>query len=128
MTRLSFWSRPMPNHSRASSRTQSRKRCEGNERKDYSASKFENNLPVDLMSFDYLITKDKLDKQDELEDFLTTVTEFRTQAFSDCNVAELPQDAIVQFERKGFYKLDEAYREEGSRAVFFEIPSRPDNY
>jgi glutamyl-tRNA synthetase len=52
------------------------------------------------------------------------VTEFRVPAFADCNVADLPQGAIVQFERKGFYKLDEAYEGEGSRAVFFEIPSK----
>ncbi|KAI0478265.1 glutamyl-tRNA synthetase [Xylaria cf. heliscus] len=83
-----------------------------------------NLVPVELVSFDYLIMKDKLEKQDELENFLTPVTEFRTQAFADCNVAELPQGAIIQFERKGFYKLDEAYRGEGSRAVFFEIPSK----
>ncbi|KAI8954365.1 glutamyl-tRNA synthetase [Xylaria longipes] len=83
-----------------------------------------NLIPADLVSFDYLITKDKLEKHDELEDFLTPVTEFRTQAFADCNVAELPQGAIIQFERKGFYKLDEAYRGEGSRVVFFKIPSK----
>ncbi|KAI0182435.1 glutamyl-tRNA synthetase [Xylaria flabelliformis] len=83
-----------------------------------------NLIPVDLVSFDFLITKDKLEKQDELEKFLTPETEFRTQAFADCNVAELPQGSIVQFERKGFYKLDEAYKGEGSRAIFFEIPSK----
>ncbi|KAH9885017.1 glutamyl-tRNA synthetase [Xylariomycetidae sp. FL2044] len=86
-----------------------------------------NLVPVDLVSFDYLITKDKLEKTDELEDFLTPVTEFRVPAFADGNVAELPQGAIVQFERKGFYKLDVAYRGgegEGSRAVLFEIPSK----
>ncbi|KAI0483267.1 glutamyl-tRNA synthetase [Xylariaceae sp. FL0804] len=84
----------------------------------------DNLVPVDLVSFDYLITKDKLEKEDQLEDFLTPVTEFRTQAFADCNVAELPRGSIVQFERKGFYKLDEAPKGEGSRAVFFEIPSK----
>ncbi|KAI3325457.1 glutamyl-tRNA synthetase [Xylariaceae sp. AK1471] len=73
---------------------------------------------------DVKTTKKKLEKQDELEKFLTPVTEFRTQAFADCNVAELPQGAIIQFERKGFYKLDEAYKGEGSRAIFFEIPSK----
>ncbi|TRX93699.1 hypothetical protein FHL15_005375 [Xylaria flabelliformis] len=88
------------------------------------ATSNDNLIPVDLVSFDYLITKDKLEKQDELEKFLTPETEFRTQAFADCNVAELPQGSIVQFERKGFYKLDETYKGEGSRAIFFEIPSK----
>ena len=88
------------------------------------ATSSNNLVPVDLVSFDYLITKDKLEKQDELENCLTPVTEFRTQAYADCNVAALPQGAIIQFERKGFYKLDEAYKGEGSRPVFFEIPSK----
>lgn len=81
-------------------------------------------VPVDLVSFDYLVTKDKLEKQDDLDKFLTPVTEFHTQAFADCNVAGLPQGAIVQFERKGFYKLDETLEGEGSKAVFLEIPSK----
>ena len=81
-----------------------------------------NLIPVDLVSFDHLITKDKLEKDDRLEDFLATNTEFRTQAFADCNVIELPKGAVIQFERKGYYKLDVAYGE-GERMVFFEIPS-----
>ena len=82
-----------------------------------------NLIPVDIVTFDYLITKDKLEKEDTLENFLTPVTEFRSQAFADCNVMELPPGAIIQFERKGYYKLDVAYKEEGSRMVFFDIPS-----
>jgi glutamyl-tRNA synthetase len=83
-----------------------------------------NLVPVDLVSFDYLITKDKLEKEDTLESFLTPVTEFRKHAFADCNMMDLPQGAIVQFERKGFYKLDVPYNgDDGSRMVFFDIPS-----
>ncbi|KAI1341322.1 hypothetical protein F5Y15DRAFT_414437 [Xylariaceae sp. FL0016] len=37
----------------------------------------DNLAPVDLVSFDYLITEDKLKRYDELEDFLTPVTESR---------------------------------------------------
>ena len=83
-----------------------------------------NLVPVDLVSFDYLITKDKLEKQDELEQFLTPVTEFCIKARADCNVAELTQGTIIQFERKGFFKLDAAYKGDGSRAVFFEVPTK----
>lgn len=81
-----------------------------------------NLVPVDLVSFDHLITKDKLEKTDKLEEFLTPVTEFRTEAFSDCNVAGLERGAIIQFERKGYFRLDVAYTGQGSRAVFFEVP------
>ncbi|KAH8600667.1 tRNA synthetases class I, catalytic domain-containing protein [Bisporella sp. PMI_857] len=82
-----------------------------------------NLVPVDIVSFDYLITKDKLEKEDTLENFLTPVTKFRDRAFADCNMIELPQGAIIQFERKGYYKLDIPYKGDGSRMVFFNIPS-----
>jgi glutamyl-tRNA synthetase len=88
------------------------------------ASVSSNLIPVDLVSFNYLITKDKLEKQDRLENFLEPNTEFRTQAFADCNVTELSRGAIIQFERKGSYKLDVEYKSgEGPRMVFFDVPS-----
>jgi len=86
---------------------------------------YADNYTVDLITFGYLITKDKLEKDDNLEDFLEAKTEFRTQAFADCNVAELEKGSIVQFERKGYYKLDENYKA-GERMVFFNIPSGKD--
>jgi glutamyl-tRNA synthetase len=86
------------------------------------ASVESNLIPVDIVSFDYLITKDKLEKTDRLEDFLARNTELRTQAYADCNVKDLPKGAIIQFERKGYYKLDVAYGE-GEKMVFFDIPS-----
>jgi glutamyl-tRNA synthetase len=56
---------------------------------------------------------------------LEAKTEFRTQAFADCNVTELEKGSIIQFERKGYYKLDENYKA-GGRMVFFDIPSGKD--
>ena len=82
-----------------------------------------NLVPVDLVSFDYLITKDKLDKKDRVEDFLTPVTESRVEAFADCNVTALEQGAIVQLEREGYYRLDAPYTCRGSKMVFFDVPS-----
>jgi glutamyl-tRNA synthetase len=101
---------------------------EGNVKKtkkiSWLASVSSNLIPVDLVSFNYLITKDKLEKEERLEDFLEPHTEFRTQAFADCNVTELPRGAIIQFERKGYYKLDVEYKSgERSRMVFFDVPS-----
>jgi glutamyl-tRNA synthetase len=61
-----------------------------------------NMIPVYIVRFGYLITKDKLEKDDVLEDLLAPNTEVRTQAFADCNVIELSKGAIIQFERKGF--------------------------
>jgi glutamyl-tRNA synthetase len=82
----------------------------------------QNLIPVELVDFDYLITKDKLEPEDTLEDFLNPQTEFRTKAVADCNTAELKVDDIIQFDRKGYFRVDRAFRN-GEAAVFFQIPT-----
>ena len=79
-------------------------------------------VPVELYDFDYLITKDKLDKNDNVEDFLTPRTEFKTLAFADCNVSVVKPGDIIQFERKGYFRCDRA-TEADKPAVFFTIPT-----
>lgn len=78
-------------------------------------------VPVELVDFDHLITKDKLDDGDNFEDFLTKDTEFHTKAFADLNVKSMKEGDVIQFERKGYYRLDKPY-EEGKEAIFFTIP------
>ncbi|KAF7506772.1 hypothetical protein GJ744_011384 [Endocarpon pusillum] len=86
-------------------------------------SDHQNRVPVELVDFDFLITKDKLEEEDKLEDFLTPKTEFRTEAFADCNVADVRANDIIQFERKGYYRCDSAVGADGSPATFFKIPT-----
>ena len=83
-------------------------------------------VPVELVDFDYLITKDKLEGDDNLEDFLTPQTEFRTSAVADCNVAALKVNDIIQFDRKGYFRCDREIRN-GEPAVFFQIPTGKKN-
>lgn len=59
-----------------------------------------------LIDHDYLITKKKLEEEDDLKDFVTPVTEFREDALADANVRELKRGDIVQFERRGYYAFD----------------------
>nr|KAF9338395.1 hypothetical protein BGZ91_008872 [Linnemannia elongata]KAG0073724.1 hypothetical protein BGZ90_011358 [Linnemannia elongata] len=63
-------------------------------------------VKVDLMDYDYLITKKKVEEEDELKDLLTPTTEFKTEAIADGNVSELNKGDIIQFERKGYYIVD----------------------
>ncbi|KAJ5908583.1 hypothetical protein N7495_001265 [Penicillium taxi] len=79
-------------------------------------------VPVELVDFDYLLKKDSLSEDDVLEDFLNYDTEFRVSAFADCNVADLKVSDIIQFDRKGYYRVDRAAAP-GVPAVFFNIPS-----
>jgi hypothetical protein len=53
-------------------------------------------IPVELMAFDHLITKDKLEPSDVLEECLTPVTQFTTRAFADCNIVDLKQGTVIQ--------------------------------
>ena len=83
-------------------------------------------VPVVLVDFDYLITKDKIEEDDNVDDFLNPHTEFRTEGLADCNVADLPESAIIQFERKGYFRLDRPWRS-GQPAIFFNIPTGKTN-
>ncbi|GAA6039961.1 hypothetical protein JCM8097_002640 [Rhodosporidiobolus ruineniae] len=65
--------------------------------------------PVELVDYDYLIVKKKLEEDDNVEELLNPKTEYRTAAVADANVASLPAGTIIQFERKGFYIVDRAF-------------------
>ncbi|WFD32696.1 glutamate--tRNA ligase [Malassezia sp. CBS 17886] len=78
-------------------------------------------VPVLLRDFDYLITKKKLEEEDSFTDFLTPQTEFSSAALADRNVAELSHGAIIQFERKGYFILDNIKGVDGRRE-FIRIP------
>ncbi|KAL8902481.1 MAG: hypothetical protein Q9207_004679 [Kuettlingeria erythrocarpa] len=79
-------------------------------------------IPVELVDFDFLITKDKLEEDDNVDDFLTPETEFRTEALADGNVADLKEHDVIQFERKGYFRVDRAFKH-GEKAVMFLIPT-----
>ena len=59
-----------------------------------------------LIDYDYLITKKKLEENDDVKDFVTPVTEFREDALADANVRELKPGDIIQFERRGYFIFD----------------------
>ncbi|CCF60353.1 hypothetical protein KAFR_0J02890 [Kazachstania africana CBS 2517] len=78
-------------------------------------------VPVDLVDFDHLISKDKLEEDESFEDFLTPETEFHTSAIADLNVKEMKVGDVIQFERKGYFRLD-SLPKDGKPYVFFTIP------
>ena len=79
-------------------------------------------VPVKLVDFDFLITKDKIEEDERVEDFLTKETEFTTEGVADAEVAKLQKEEIIEFQRKGFYRVDKPL-EHGEPAVLFAIPS-----
>lgn len=79
----------------------------------------EKTVAVELVDFDHLITKDKLDEGDNFEDFLTPKTRFPTDAIADINVENMKVGDIIQFERKGYYILDS---NADGKYIFFTVP------
>ncbi|KAF8590002.1 glutamate-tRNA ligase [Ramaria rubella] len=81
-------------------------------------------VSVTLLDYDYLITKKKLEEEDDVVDFVTPVTEFRVEAWADAGVRSLSPGDILQFERKGYYRLDVVH---GSGAeMHFDFVRIPD--
>lgn len=88
-------------------------------------------VPAELWDFDYLITKDKLEEDDNLEDFLTPNTSTVEDAWCDENVGKLAKDDVIQLERRGFYRVDKGMNDwaegeaglKGPRVVMFCIPT-----
>ncbi|KIV86274.1 glutamate-tRNA ligase [Exophiala sideris] len=87
-------------------------------------SKDQELVPVELVDFDHLLSKDKLTEEEEThwEDFLTPKSEFKSYSVADCNVWDVKVDDVLQFDRKGYYRCDKAATKE-SPGVFFKIPS-----
>ena len=80
-------------------------------------------VSVALLDYDYLITKKKLEEDDDVANFVTPITEFRVEAWADAGVKELRVGDIMQFERKGYYRLDAALGTgNDTRLEFVRIP------
>ncbi|KAG6357056.1 hypothetical protein INS49_014933 [Diaporthe citri] len=83
-----------------------------------------NLVEVELWEFDYLLTKDTLGKDDNLDDYLTPVSASTTDVLCDADVAHLETGDIIQLERKGFYRVDKAFgKGPRGKAVLFKIPN-----
>ncbi|OJD25271.1 hypothetical protein ACJ73_03358 [Blastomyces percursus] len=83
-------------------------------------------VPVELVDFEHVITKEKLEKNENILPYINWKSEFRSHGWADCNVSELAKDDIIQFERKGYYCVDRAYHD-GLPAVLFNIPTGKTN-
>ncbi len=81
-------------------------------------------VDAELWDFGYLLTKDTLEKDDELEDYLAPVTAVLTEALCDANLAGAKENDILQLERKGYFRVDKALGGgPQGKAVLFKIPS-----
>mmetsp|Transcript_20300 Transcript_20300/g.30003 ORF Transcript_20300/g.30003 Transcript_20300/m.30003 type:complete len:738 (-) Transcript_20300:38-2251(-) len=76
-----------------------------------------------LVEFDYLITKEKLEEGEDVRDFLTPCTKAESPALLDPCMRSLKEGEVVQLERRGFFRVDSPYGgSENAPLVLFMIP------
>lgn len=85
-------------------------------------------VEAELWEFGYLITKDSLEKTDELDDYLADNTATMTEALCDPSLVELKEGEFLQIERKGYFRVDKAAGTgPAGRAVLFKVPTGAKN-
>ena len=94
------------------------------------ANKGQTLIPGELWDFDYLLTKDKLEENDNLDDFLNPNTSSMEEAWCAETMSDVKSGDIIQLERKGYYRVDKGLNdwngeegEKGKRLVLFSIPT-----
>jgi len=76
-------------------------------------------VTVKLLDYDYLITKKKIEEEDDVSEFITPVSEFCVDALGDWNLESVKRGDILQLERKGYYIVD---RVEGKEVDLICVP------
>jgi glutamyl-tRNA synthetase len=79
-------------------------------------------VEAEVWEFDHLFTKDKLEEEDNWEDFVNKDSASKTIQLCDANVASLKEDDIIQLERKGYFRVDKPAKD-GKGLVLFGIPT-----
>ena len=70
-----------------------------------------------LLDYDYLITKPKLKKGEDISRWANPCTEFCEPAWGETGISTLRAGAIVQFERKGYYVVDSDHNSSSGGAM-----------
>ena len=79
-------------------------------------------VPLTLTYFDHLITKKRLDEEDDFEKFVNPDTMQIVEAMGDRNMRVLSKGDIIQLERKGYFIVDRPFWKFGTPMVLFNIP------
>jgi len=94
----------------------------GTKRKVSWLASVSDNCPCVLTEFDNLVTKDKLDEEDDFQDFINPNTLAMTDALGDPGLKTLQEHDVIQLERRGFYRVDRPYIGEDKPIILFMVP------
>jgi glutamyl/glutaminyl-tRNA synthetase len=79
-------------------------------------------VEVNLVEFDHLINKAKLEESDDWTKFLNKVSKVEAPAIGDSALRNLKVNQVIQLERRGFYRVDSAYVSADKPLMLFMIP------
>jgi glutamyl-tRNA synthetase len=80
-------------------------------------------IPALVVDFDYLISKHKLEDGDKFEDHINKDSRTESSAIVDPCLRTVAKGTIIQLERIGFFRVDEAYSAANNKPiVLFKIP------
>jgi glutamyl-tRNA synthetase len=80
------------------------------------------NTPCVLTEFDNLISKDKLEEEDNFMDFINPHTMASTDVVGDAGLKMLRRNDIIQLERRGYYRVDRPYMSADKPLILFMVP------
>ncbi|XP_060167448.1 glutamate--tRNA ligase, cytoplasmic [Lycium barbarum] len=79
-------------------------------------------VKLSLVDFDYLITKKKLEEDENFVDAVNPCTRKETPALGDSNMRNLKRGDVLQLERKGYFRCDVPFLRSTKPIVLFAIP------
>lgn len=79
-------------------------------------------MPLQLTEFDHLITKKKLEEDDDFMTVVNNHTRHDVAAMGDANMRNLQKGDVIQIERKGYFIVDVPLIKAGNPIVLFMIP------
>ncbi|XP_059313402.1 glutamate--tRNA ligase, cytoplasmic [Lycium ferocissimum] len=79
-------------------------------------------VKLSLVDFDYLITKKKLEEDENFVDVVNPCTKKETLALGDSNMRNLKRGDVLQLERKGYFRCDVPFLRSTKPIVLFAIP------
>jgi glutamyl-tRNA synthetase len=81
-------------------------------------------VPLTLVDFGYLITKKKVEEEDDFKALINPDSRWEAAAVGDVNMGALKKGEVLQLERKGYYIVDAPAGSSGpgSPAVLLSIP------
>lgn len=80
------------------------------------------NTPVTLMEFDNLISKDKIEEEENFEDFINPNTLAASEVIGDAGLKALQENDIIQLERRGYFRVDRPYISDSKPLILYMIP------